>query len=99
MSSKSPATARELFSHRLDLSLSDKLFYLLLAPILVPIRIFLALVIALLIYSTSKIGLIGSDPAVKRKGIIVKTILHLICRLETSNLTRDGGRCFRTRCG
>ena len=64
MSSTSPATARDLFSHSLDLSLTDKLFYLLLAPILVPVRIFLALVIAVLIYSTSKIGLIGSDPAV-----------------------------------
>ena len=64
MSSRSPTSARELFSHHLELSLPAKLFYILLAPVLVPIRIFLALVIAVLIYSTSKIGLIGSDPAV-----------------------------------
>ena len=64
--SPAPASARELFSHHLNLSHSDKLFYLFLAPVLVPLRIFLALVIALLIYSTSKIGLIGSDPAVEK---------------------------------
>ena len=83
--SPAPASARELFSHHLNLSLSDKLFYLLLAPVLVPLRIFLAIVIALLIYSTSKIGLIGSDPAV-RNGIIRNIRIFydlLICRLET----------------
>ena len=54
-----------VFSHRLQLSVRDKIVFLLLSPLLVPARILLSLLLALLIWSSSRLGLLFSDPRLR----------------------------------
>lgn len=61
---KDPQTASDLFTHNLSLSWKEKILYLIMSPILVPFRIVMMLLIASMIYFSSKIGLLFSDPEV-----------------------------------
>jgi len=59
---KTIETPEELFTHNFKFSLVDKIKFVLFAPLLVPFRLLACLVIAFLIYTPSKIGLLFSDP-------------------------------------
>jgi len=54
--------ASDVFSHRLELSVRDKILFTLCAPLLIPFRILSALLLAFLIWSSSRLGLIFSNP-------------------------------------
>eukprot|EP00090_Calanus_glacialis_P039376 TRINITY_DN68555_c0_g1_i1.p1 TRINITY_DN68555_c0_g1~~TRINITY_DN68555_c0_g1_i1.p1 ORF type:complete len:304 (-),score=73.66 TRINITY_DN68555_c0_g1_i1:145-1056(-) len=56
-------TQQDCFSHKLDLSISDKIKFLLCSVILVPVRLCLALLVAFLIWFSSRLGLLFKDPA------------------------------------
>lgn len=56
-----------MFSHRLELSVRDKILFTLCAPLLVPFRILSALLLAFLIWSSSRLGLIFSNPEVSNE--------------------------------
>jgi len=58
-------SAADVFTHRLELSLKDKIVFLLFAPVLVPFRIVLALLLAILIWTSSRLGLLFSDPELR----------------------------------
>ena len=57
-------SAVDVFSHRLELSVRDKVIFLLCAPVLLPLRLLLALLLVLLIWSSSRLGLLFSQPEV-----------------------------------
>lgn len=57
-------SAADVFSHRLELSVRDKVIFLLCAPVLLPLRLLLALLLVLLIWSSSRLGLLFSQPEV-----------------------------------
>jgi len=52
----------DLFTHNFKFSLFDKIKFVIFAPILVPFRLLVCLIIAFLIYTPSKIGLLFSNP-------------------------------------
>ena len=58
-----------MFSHRLELSVRDKILFTLSAPLLVPFRIISALLLAFLIWASSRLGLLCSHPEVIKEGI------------------------------
>ena len=57
-------SAVDVFSHRLELSVRDKVIFLLCAPVLLPLRLLLALLLVLLIWSSSRLGLLFLQPEV-----------------------------------
>eukprot|EP00092_Neocalanus_flemingeri_P084107 GFUD01105620.1.p1 GENE.GFUD01105620.1~~GFUD01105620.1.p1 ORF type:complete len:306 (-),score=92.16 GFUD01105620.1:70-987(-) len=62
MSSPQPVlTPADLFCHQLSLSTSDKLRFLLCSVFLVPVRLCLALLVAFLIWLSSRLGLLYRD--------------------------------------
>ena len=56
-----------MFSHRLELSVRDRILFTICAPVLVPLRIVFALLLALLIWSSSRLGLMFSNPEVSKE--------------------------------
>lgn len=54
-------TQQDTFSHQLDLTLADKLKFLVCSVVLVPVRLCLALLVAFLIWLSSRLGLLGRD--------------------------------------
>ena len=63
--SEEEISPQDVFSHRLNLSGRDKIIFLLSAPLLVPVRILLSLLLALLIWTSSRLGLLFSEPEVR----------------------------------
>lgn len=62
MSEKLPEKLPDTFCHKLDLSWSDKIKFLLCSLVLVPLRLSLVLVVAFLIWLSSRLGLAWRDP-------------------------------------
>ena len=60
------SAASDVFSHSLDLSLRDKIVFTVCAPLLVPFRILSAILLAFLIWSSSRLGLLFTNPEVRR---------------------------------
>ena len=61
--------ASDVFSHSLELTVRDKILFTLCAPLLVPFRILMALLLAFLIWSSSRLGLLFSNPQVRKEKI------------------------------
>jgi len=62
MIASQPTTLPDTFCHKLSLSVSDKLLFLLCSVFLVPLRLSLALLVAFLIWLSSTLGLLFRDP-------------------------------------
>jgi len=57
-----PDELPDTFCHKLDLAWPDKVKFIVCSLVLVPIRLTLVLVVAFLIWLSSRLGLAGSDP-------------------------------------
>lgn len=77
--------ASDVFSHSLDLSLRDKILFTVCAPFLVPFRILSAVLLAFLIWSSSRLGLLFTNPEV-RKGTL--SFLFILNPKSRSKLTK-----------
>ena len=59
--------ASDVFSHSLELGVRDKILLTVCAPLLVPFRIFVSLLLAFFIWSSSRLGLLFSNPEVRNE--------------------------------
>ena len=59
--------ASDVFSHSLQLSLRDKIVFTVCAPLLVPFRITIAVLLAFLIWSSSRLGLLFTNQEVSEE--------------------------------